>query len=306
MFKNKAAFLLIFAFVIISVLSSCINQPPVIPTENSDAIEVPDPVNEIKDVYWLDMELRLLRANLYRAKIQRMDDIDMELVPHRGPLSGAEADDAVPFMIVLNFEHDGLAKMSHEYHSQTGEILNQMIADAAVTTVEQVHVYLDGDKGYRHLYKLSEDFFDGWTEKEKAEFLAERPPEEFIDTVLRVRASDEFKNEKEKILANLNLREYLDEDADKITARLSETEKMLKDRGFTILRDINDPDWKYTFAYCGAICAAIGTPEQIFELSDILQDNDVSVYYTLKEPFSDDEISRTLTGIDIIPSMTRI
>ena len=305
MFKNRTTVLLILSLVIISILSSCVNMQSVIPAENAGSTGTSDFVNEIRDKYWLDWEPKLLKANLYYAKIQRMDDFNVEPVPHSGPLSGAEADDTAPFMIVLNFEHDGIAKMSRDYSSRSGEILNQMIADEAGTTVEQVHVYLDGDKGYRHVYKLSEDFFDGWTDAEKAAFLAERPHEEFIDTALQVRASEEYKNEKENILAGLNLNDYLNEDANIIQTKLAETEELLRGNGFTILRDINDPDWKYTFAYLGAVCVACGTPEQIFELSDALDNTDISVCYTVKEPFGDDEISRAITGIDVVPSMTR-
>ena len=51
-----------------------------------------------------------------------------------------------------------------------------------------------------------------------------------------------------------------------IRKRVDDSEKMLTEKGFTILWDVNDEEWKDTFTVTGAVCVAVGTKKQILEL----------------------------------------
>ncbi|MBR5767821.1 MAG: hypothetical protein IKX86_04040, partial [Clostridia bacterium] len=251
----------------------------------------PPSAESIDDKYWGNKE-HYRNGTVYMWRITRNG---WNGRPLTGPLKDAEDDEFAPFMFVIS---KGIPYCEYPLNEKKQQLYNEALVDKIVSKygLDRQYCTEEIEKGLMQPAEgavFNEDeYFEGWSEEEKEQYFETRMPVELTKIIWEVQESEEFLDALKEVYNRKELLDMVAQRTETIRNRVDESEKMLTEKGFTILWDVNDEEWKDTFTVTGAVCVAVGTKKQILELSDELlkSESDAAIYYAVKEPLTLEEV----------------
>ena len=297
----KKVILASIAVVLIFLAVSCMKAPVPNPkTSQIDVLDSPESVTVLESKNDPDLNIDV---SFY---VDRLPDPDSEFVEvvadwwENGErqtqtvvssfiiddISSAEEGSLIPFVLVPRSSVDKHEKI-HEAiiisQSEKRDILSNMISEK---TSLDGSLVMNQIIESRHVYKLDNDFFSGWSEDEKKQFLSDRYSEEVITIIDDILQSVEYRERLAKRFEELGLCQYFTMDAETISDHYSgEVLDMLEKCGCIVIHTITDPDWEATLSYVGSPCVALCSSEKFDQLR-LISARDYYICRIPEYPFS--------------------
>ena len=314
---KKTVALLVIAAITIIAFTSCLNKSNVpassgtLNDEMTTALEriAASVINEecwdVRGPGWEAPGIGSANKQITRMDVKTEidpDEIDdgkpRPLVPHRGILANVADDELVPFMFVVSDVSKTVDKIHESLYMETEKILAGLLAKKLSINDELAWEYVE-KKPIPSRFLLYPDLFleELPEEEDREKFFERHVTFEVQQAIDEIKETDEYKIAVSAVYGQEEYLKKLESETAALRKKMADIEKTLAETGFKLIWDLDDEEWTNTLTYCGAVCVAAGTREQIFSLSDEALNGArpganglPRLYYAIRNPLTTSEI----------------
>ncbi|MBP5256517.1 MAG: hypothetical protein J6Z80_05625, partial [Clostridia bacterium] len=189
-------------------------------------------------------------------------------------------------------------KIHESLYMETEKILAGLLAKKLSINDELAWEYVE-KKPIPTRYLLYPDSFleENPEEEDREKFFERHVTFEVQQAIDEIKETDEYKIAVSAVYGQEEYLKKLESETAALRKKMADIEKTLAEKGFKLIWDLDDEEWTNTLTYCGAVCVAAGTREQIFSLSDEALNGArpganglPRLYYAIRNPLTTSEI----------------
>ncbi|MBQ7604164.1 MAG: hypothetical protein IJU75_04355 [Clostridia bacterium] len=252
----------------------------------------------ISESNWVPQnEPPMLNSTLNR--IHRYDYENGMKLHHRGLLKDVADDELVPFMFVVSSNGEKIISSIHNNLSlQAEKILAGLLAKKLSITDELAWEYVE-KMPIPTRYLIYPDSFseENPEEEDREQFFERHVTFEVQQAMDEIGKTDEYRNAVSALFDQYDYLKDLESETAALRKKMIDIEKTLAEKGFKLIWDLDDEEWTTTLTYCGGVCVAAGTRDQIYSLADEVEGTNhpnsagsPRLYYTIRNPLTRSEI----------------